>query len=62
MMFREIRRVESIEKIIKEERRKREEEGFRKIKPETDMTVEEARDIWMQIWNQACIEEAAKNS
>lgn len=61
MRFREIRRVESIEKI-NEERRKREEEGFRKIKPETNMTVEEAQAIWMQIWNQACIEEAAKNS
>lgn len=44
-MFREIR--------VKEIRKKKEEEkGFMKIKPETDITVKEANEIVMQIWQE----------
>ncbi len=43
-MFREIR-VKEIRKDKKEE-----EKGFMKIKPETDITVKEANEVIMQIW------------
>jgi len=48
-MFREIR--------VKEIRNEKKEEGFRKIKPETDMTVKEAtaavNAIWMEMIREA---------
>lgn len=39
--FREIKNRE-----IKEIQKEKEEEGYKKIKPETDITVEQARAYW----------------
>ena len=49
-MFREIR--------VKEIRRdkKEEEKGFKKIKPETNISVKEANEIVMQIWQEAIVQ------
>lgn len=43
-MFREIRTSETIRE--EDERRRRENLGYLNIKPETDITIEEARDFW----------------
>lgn len=43
-MFREIREIKE-EKRLTEEKKK--EEGFRKIKPESEMTIEEIEQFWM---------------
>ena len=42
MRFREIRTRERIERITYDKQKQNEEEGYKKIKPETDMTIEEA--------------------
>ena len=49
MRFREFREVErNIEREKMNEKKK--EEGFRKIKPETDMTFEEAEAFWNEVF------------
>ena len=49
MRFREFREVErNIEKEKMNEKKK--EEGFRKIKPETDITFEEAEAFWKEVF------------
>ena len=51
MRFREFREVErNIEKEKMNERRKEEEEWLRKMKPETDMTFEEAEAFWNEVF------------
>ena len=54
-MFREIRRSERITEA--DERRRREREGFRKIKPEKEMTVAECdaffRDVFQKVHEEA---------
>lgn len=44
-MFREIRRKERITENT------RKEENYKNIKPETNMTVEEAVDFWTEVFN-----------
>ncbi len=44
-MFREIREIKSEEKNLNGTQ-KEEEKGFMKIKPETNITPEEARNYW----------------
>ena len=47
MRFREIREIRTNEKITDTCVTKKEEnEGFRQIKPETDITVEDAKAFW----------------
>ena len=51
MRFREFREVErNIEREKMNERRKEEEEWLRKMKPETDMTFEEAEAFWNEVF------------
>ena len=45
MMFREVEKNIENEKINKNE-----EESYKKIKPETDMTFEEAEAFWYEIF------------
>ena len=45
MMFREVEKNIENEKINKNE-----EESYKKIKPETDMTFEEAESFWNEIF------------
>ena len=47
MRFREFREVE---RNIEREKMNEKEEGFRKIKPETDMTFEEAEAFWNEVF------------
>lgn len=55
-MFSEIKRCERITELD-EERRRREREGFRKIKPEKEMTVAECdaffRDVFQKVHEEA---------
>lgn len=48
-MFREIREIKSEEKNLSGTQ-KEEEKGFMKIKPETNITREEARNYWDNIF------------
>ena len=51
MRFREFREVErNIEREKMNERRKEEEEWLRKMKPETDMSFEEAEAFWNEVF------------
>lgn len=45
-MFREIRRREVERNIELEKLNKNQEEGFKQIKPKTNMTFEEAENFW----------------
>lgn len=44
--IREIREIRTNERITEEEERKKKELGYMKIKPETDITYEEANKFW----------------
>ena len=49
MRFREVeRKIEKERYIIEEERKKR--EGYKQIKPETDITVDEAKSFIMSLF------------
>lgn len=47
-MFREIRRSERITE--EDERRRREREGYRQIKPEKPLTVKEVNAFWDEVF------------
>lgn len=55
--FREIRTSERIER----ERKEKEKLGYLQIKPETDITVEEAQAYILQIFEQAALETAQES-
>ena len=50
-MFREIRTVERITE--EDERRKREQLNYLKIKPEAEMSMAEVKSFWDQVFQQA---------
>lgn len=47
--FREIREI----KEIKKDEKKPEDENYKKIKPETDITLEECDEFWNKIFGEA---------
>lgn len=53
-MFREIRTSEKIRETIKEE------SGYKRIRPETDLSIEEAKKMCAEIWNQMILEAGGK--
>lgn len=53
MRFREIREI----KEIRPEKKREEDENFKKIKPEGNITFEEANDFWNNFWNNMAEEE-----
>lgn len=50
-MFREIRNVERITE--EDERKRREQLNYLKIKPETEMSMAELKSFWDQVFQQA---------
>ena len=61
MMFREIREIRE----IRPEKEKKEDRNYLKIKPETDISVEECREFWDQIFGEGAgkeIEEIAEEA
>lgn len=51
-MRRGFREVREIKEVKEDQDRKRNEEGFRTIKPETNITFEEAQEFWDEFFEQ----------
>lgn len=56
MRFREIHEINEVERKRREEEERKNRE-FLKIKPETDITVDEAQAFWNDLFNQENIDQ-----